>query len=521
MFLNFSDIANNNLKEFDVCIVGSGPAGLSVARELNNTNINVIVLESGSMEPDARYSELNKGISSGPRDLDTQNSRIRCFGGASKIWAGVCRPFSEDDFSEKSFVPLSGWPISFKDIEPYYKDASKLLGFKYEDFKNRKWHASYKTGLAFSEFKRKDSLLSPMIFQKASVKKRDFSIQFKELFEKSKNIKILFNATVVKSILNYEKNSISELQILDINANNSFKIKAKKIVFAAGALENPRLLMLNKDISDRLNFTGKCFMSHPGFPNASKLIHSKYGECLSTPQIESSKSHLLFETNIKTRFKQSMLRHSIVPVESSVKRQLSAYKNNINDFSDLFNIVDVIKNVGFWSALKSATCYITSEEPRIKVWNLSIGIEQSPNINSFVSLSSDKDQLGVEKLNIHWNSLNDIEKHTIKNATNIFSREVGITDLGKTKLSEDLLSEKLYSREDPINHHIGTTRMSTSSATGVVDKNCKVFNVNNLYIAGSSVFTTSSMVNPTFTIIALSLRLGKYLKKSLLMKQNL
>jgi len=515
MFLNFSDIANNNLIEFDICIVGSGPAGLSVAHELNNTDINVIVLESGGIEPDADYSELNKGISTGPRELDTQNSRIRCFGGASRIWAGVCRPFSEDDFSKKSFVPLSGWPISFEDIEPYYKDASKILGFKYENFKSKKWHSSYKTGLAFSEFRRKDSLLSPMIFQRANVKKRDFSIQFKELFENSKNIKILFNATVVKSILNKEKTLISQLQIKDIKGNNSFKIKAKKIIFAAGALENPRLLLLNKDISERINFTGKCFMSHPGFPNASKLIHSKYGECISKPQIESSKSHLLFEANAETRYKKSMLRHSIVPVASTIKRKLSIYKNNINDFSDICKLVDVVDYVDFWSGLKSVTCKMTSEESRTRVWDLSIGIEQSPNIDSFVSLSTYRDQLGVKKLNIHWDSLNDIEKNTIKNATNIFAREVGITGLGKTKLSEDLLSEKLYSREDPINHHIGTTRMSTSSATGVVDKNCKVFNIDNLYIAGSSVFTTSSMVNPTFTIIALSLRLGKYLKNSL------
>ena len=88
---------------------------------------------------------------------------------------------------------------------------------------------------------------------------------------------------------------------------------------------------------------------------------------------------------------------------------------------------------------------------------------------------------------------------------------LGYSEQEKSNLNE-LLSGQSYKFNDPINHHIGTTRMSESSKTGVVDKNCKVFGVSNLYIAGSSVFATSSIVNPTYTIIALSLRLGEYLK---------
>ena len=92
------------------------------------------------------------------------------------------------------------------------------------------------------------------------------------------------------------------------------------------------------------------------------------------------------------------------------------------------------------------------------------------------------------------------------------ARQLGLLGTGKIKFKNELLSGQSYKFNDPINHHIGTTRMSESSKTGVVDKNCKVFGVSNLYIAGSSVFATSSIVNPTYTIIALSLRLGEYLK---------
>ena len=114
---------------------------------------------------------------------------------------------------------------------------------------------------------------------------------------------------------------------------------------------------------------------------------------------------------------------------------------------------------------------------------------------------------------MYWNKISKIERDTVIKSVNIMAQELGLLNSGRIKLKDDLLSGKAFSIDDPINHHIGTTRMSDSPKTGVVDKNCKVFDLSNLYIAGSSVFATSSIVNPTYTIVALSLRLGEYLKK--------
>jgi choline dehydrogenase-like flavoprotein len=60
-------------------------------------------------------------------------------------------------------------------------------------------------------------------------------------------------------------------------------------------------------------------------------------------------------------------------------------------------------------------------------------------------------------------------------------------------------------------HHIGTVRMGATERTGVVDSHCKVFGLNNLYVAGSAIFPTSSQANPTLTIVALALRLASRL----------
>ena len=145
-------------------------------------------------------------------------------------------------------------------------------------------------------------------------------------------------------------------------------------------------------------------------------------------------------------------------------------------------------------------------------WNLSVGLEQPPRISNNLKLHDTKDALGMPKIDMFWDSLSKIEKDTVLKSVKIMARELGILGTGKIKFKKEFLNGKSYIFDDPINHHIGTTRMSDNPQTGVVDKNCKVFGLSNLYISSSSVFTTSSIVNPTYTIIALSLRLGEYLK---------
>jgi len=143
---------------------------------------------------------------------------------------------------------------------------------------------------------------------------------------------------------------------------------------------------------------------------------------------------------------------------------------------------------------------------------LAVALEQPPRLSNNLSLHTSHDDLGVPKINMYWDNLSDIEKRTVATSVETLARELGVLNIGHVKYKSELLSGESYKFNDPVNHHIGTTRMSNNSSSGVVDKNCKVFGITNLYVAGSSVFSTSSIVNPTYTIIAMSLRLGKHLK---------
>ena len=149
----------------------------------------------------------------------------------------------------------------------------------------------------------------------------------------------------------------------------------------------------------------------------------------------------------------------------------------------------------------------------ISNWGLNVGFEQIPNRESTISLTNEKDFFGKPLMNIHWAKIPYIERQSVRKVVEEFGKEIAKLELGRLKISDELLSEKCFEINDPINHHMGTTRMSESPSTGVVDKNCKVFHINNLYMAGGSVFSTSGAVNPTFSMVSLGLRLAKHLKQ--------
>ena len=98
MFKSIEDLDPVEALIYDICIVGTGPAGISVAKKLLDSGLKVVMLESGGMVPESEYQRLNKGENSGPSFLDLYSSRLRCFGGASGLWAGGCAPFKSDDF---------------------------------------------------------------------------------------------------------------------------------------------------------------------------------------------------------------------------------------------------------------------------------------------------------------------------------------------------------------------------------------------------------------------------------------
>ena len=144
-------------------------------------------------------------------------------------------------------------------------------------------------------------------------------------------------------------------------------------------------------------------------------------------------------------------------------------------------------------------------------------MEQAPNPNSRVTLDTEKDALGMPRANLHW-QLTPLEKHSLRNINTVIGQEVGRASMGRVNIYDYLQDETDESWPSFTGggwHHMGTTRMSEDPKQGVVDANCKIHGINNLYVAGASCYVTAGAVNPTLTLIALSIRLSDHLKQRL------
>ena len=167
------------------------------------------------------------------------------------------------------------------------------------------------------------------------------------------------------------------------------------------------------------------------------------------------------------------------------------------------------------SAFRDAACKIQGKDYFREDWYGGVAIEQIPNPNSRLSLENDIDSFGQKKISFHWDKISDLERESVRKIVRTMGIELGRLGMGRLKYEENLIDGSVFEISDSINHQMGTTRMADSPKDGVVDKDCRVFGINNLYIAGGSVFATAGSVNPTFTIIALSLRLADHLKHTL------
>lgn len=148
--------------------------------------------------------------------------------------------------------------------------------------------------------------------------------------------------------------------------------------------------------------------------------------------------------------------------------------------------------------------------------DVSVELEQAPNPESRVKLSSAQDAMGLNQVLLDW-KFTKLEKRSALAFIKTIGKEFGRLGLGRVMIRDWLLEDNDEWGEDLHGsfHHLGTTRMTDDPKRGVVDRNCRVHGVYNLYIAGGSVFATAGATNPTLTIVALSLRLADHLKKEL------
>lgn len=464
-------------KNYDTCIAGTGPAGITLARKLAASGQSIILLEAGGLE----YSDQSQSFyecESVGHDGWPQFTRLRYFGGTSNHWSGRCRPFDKSDFSAPFINNLPGWPIDYSAIEPFLKEAMEIVDLDFTE--------GFQT--------LHDNLISKDFYADAFAHSPPTRFKDKYLREikASQNIDCFYNATAVDMQLDSGHHKIVTMTISNYQSQRT-KISADRFIICLGGIENPRFLLncnhqIRNGIGNTNDMVGRCFMEHLNVPMGSFIY--------SDPE-QSSK--LQFYTSDEFCNKKDVGKSNIT---LSIVKQIRSYgrtKQIKNFFKNIACQMNIEDRVQFISDFKCPG-----------MGSIGTLVEQSPYLKSRISLSNKVDGMGLKRAKFDW-QINDYDKKTIREAALGMAKGFTNAGLGSVRLADFILDHNLDIPFGHHNHHMGTTRMSDSPDYGVVDKDCKVFGIDNLYIAGSSVFSTGGACNPTMPIIQLSLRLAEHL----------
>ncbi|MDF1637850.1 GMC oxidoreductase [Alcanivorax jadensis] len=500
----FFDALKGELPEslsVDVCIIGAGVAGITIAKQLKNEGLRIALVESGGLQlnPDVQdlYNGENIGLPYDPLDA----CRLRFFGGTSNHWGGWTRPMDRVDFEKREWIPWSGWPITLDDVAPYYEQAQNLVevdGTPYDaEFFSPESSTNYLVDRANIETKI-FKLSPPTRFLKS----------YKVDFNDAHSVVVLLNSNVVDFVLSESGKTVQAAQIKTLAGKNT-AVTATHFVLACGGIENARILLncrkANKSgLGNDDDLVGRFFSDHDGILSGNavlgqRLLKSTFYQ-LHVPEIVRKAG---LNTRIVPAFTlaEKILREKslpnfntyVLPVPDNAKA-----KGSLSIYPDIEGLVNFVEGTPLHPAGSR------------RFFQLVTAFENTPNPNSRVMLGDKRDALGLLRCKLNWQR-SDNDEILARRLTMEFSRQFALAGLGRVNIDKDNIWPQKSLEIG--RHHMGTTRMSSSPKHGVVDKNCRVHTTNNLFVAGSSVFASYGFAQPTLTIIALALRLSSHIKQ--------
>ena len=498
VFLDARDIDEGTELDCDVCVVGAGAAGITIARELDAAGVRTCLLESGGMRYEEGTQALYEGESVGDRYRVTESgpadvlrvSRLRFFGGSTNHWDGWCRELDELDFEARDGVPGSGWPIERAVLDGPYARARELCQLPAPSFEPAFWGRRTRTRPL-----RLGPLAANEVFQFSAPTR--FGQAYGGDLRRSRRVRVVLHANAVGLAAAPSGGRIERVRVRTLDGRR-FAVRGRQFVLASGGIENPRLLLASNDVrphgigNDR-DQVGRCFADHPhglvglaalrsdldlrfyGFSPA-KGRPAMRGALATAPDHVRRQGLLRFTATV-----EPLDRGEPPPLRAEVGEMLGAIHGD-------------------------ARFGITSE--------LFMRAEQAPNPDSRVTLSPrDRDPLGMPRVRVDWR-LGRLDRESAVRSVEAVGRALGAAGAGRV-FNLVRVNDAVWKGVHGADHHIGTTRMHDDPRRGVVDRHCRVHGVANLHVAGSSVFPTTGSANPTLTIVALAVRLAGRLRGAL------
>lgn len=459
---------------YDVCIAGTGPAGVTLAMQLSGRGLSVLLLEAGGEYFDEKSQAMFNGQLVGDQGFNMGINRLRYFGGSSNHWGGFCRPLDEADFRSKVDGVDTAWPISKRDTDPYLDQARDILEIA-----------------CFNPDKPLNDMLAHVQLTYSPVQ---FATKYREAIKRAATLNMCLNACVSNFI--EREGRVVAAQVRDPQ-NNVYTVRARQFALTAGGIENSRILLWsNVQNEGRLvrdpSALGKYWMEHP---------HFTIGEAVLTgdPRIDPDRrGRAIISPSAKAMRERQIL-------NCGLRFETADYDGTKRLIGDL---VCVAPGLGHWAMKQFGKNLVCGAAIRA-AW------EQAPLASNQVRLGPDRDPLGMPRAQLHWKK-SELELRTVRETVLLFAEYLASRNMARVRLRPWVLGNGTYPDDDEQigNHHMGGTRMSKEAKTGVVDSNCRVHGLANLFVCGSSVFPSAGHANPTLSIVQLALRLAAHMSST-------
>ncbi|MGD9841878.1 MAG: GMC oxidoreductase [Steroidobacteraceae bacterium] len=547
MIFDTSDLADGSTLTADICIVGAGAAGISIALELIGSGIDVLVLESGGLREEATTQALYSGTVADERlHSPPDKYRQRRFGGTTTIWGGRCMPFDDVDFEVRDYVPNSGWPFDRESIMPFYPQANRLC---------EAGSMAYTMAEAFGTPQR------PMIdgfhsnnFTTDTLERfscpTDFGVRYGHKLRAAPNVRVLLHANVTELLLNESGTNVDTAAVRTL-AGKKLAVRAKQFVLSTGGLEVVRLMLASRGvqkngIGNHHDVLGRYYMCHlagtigalkfnppltsvwHGYDVSDEGIYCRrrfalragtqrklgignfiarlHHPRITEPAHQNAILSLLFLAKFIIPYEYGKRLHG--DESASLKTWLKHIGNAAAGPFDALGFAWHMLRDRRLAERKFPSIIIRS---KANLYSLDFHAEQQPNPESRLTLSDTTDVLGMPQLKIDWRyTAGDVD--TVSRAIALLSNDINQSGTGHFDYDPQTVEFEITRYGAYGGHHIGTARMGTDPRTSVVDTNCRVHGVENLFIASAATFPTSSQANPTLTIVAMALRLAEHLK---------
>jgi choline dehydrogenase-like flavoprotein len=510
----------------DVCIVGSGPAGLTIALELEGSGLDVLVVESGAFELDPDLQDLYDvemtgelfGAEGSPVPVST--TRLRHFGGTSNHWAGYCRPLRRVDLEPRPELGRPGWPITYEELARHYDRALEILEIGPHRYDVRYWNDHGGLGPVLVD----DDVVESVVYQLSPTY---FGSRYRPEMEQAADVRVALHANLVGIVPAETGRTVERLELATMTGRSVTAV-AGRYVIATGGIETPRLLLASArdrgGIGNDRDLVGRGFCEHGqntlGIAVVSRTVEElrAYGRTtLPSPVGRGPEGEITVQAALVLS-DDTVRREEILGVEAQLymlpvddPRPATVSGPSLGDAGQLLRTFD-------------------GAAPSTMV-GFSVTAEQAPHPESRVTLTDEADELGMPRAALNW-VVSDDDRRSILRGLEIFGARLGAAGAGRLQVTPGSLQPSGEpgvlarfaidpSASDPAgfhlahsNHHCCTVPMSADPSGGVCDPDLRVWGFEDLYLAGSGVFPTAGVTSPTINIVALSVRLAQHLRAS-------